>query len=177
MRTPQWRHRSRQRGEEGGWWAAFRNIKVRQDIWEWEIQCKDDKWRCCADSQQPLLQRERKPSAPGQPETSAAPAPVQVPVQVPVPVSAAGSQLISATTTLHGAIHLNQSPYLGSEPRWRLLLRSILQDRLLWLGSTSSVPSVPMTAIYSWAELSSGHFKYLSWKTFSASDDKLIEPL
>lgn len=52
-------------------------------------------------------------------------------------------QLISSTTTLYGPIHLNQSCYLGNEPRWRISLRSNYPLCLLHL----SMPASPQALI------------------------------
>lgn len=53
------------------------------------------------------------------------------------------SELISSTTALYGPIHLNQSGYLGNEPRWQILLRSNYPLRLL----VASLPTFPQAPI------------------------------
>lgn len=63
--------------------------------------------------------------------------------QEPRDTGQATLKLISATTTLYGPIHLNQSCYLGNEPRWRISLRSNYPLCLLHL----SLPASPQALI------------------------------
>lgn len=63
--------------------------------------------------------------------------------QEPRNTSQATLKLISSTTTLYGPIHLNQSCYLGNEPRWRISLRSNYPLCLLHL----SLPASPQALI------------------------------
>lgn len=57
--------------------------------------------------------------------------------------SQATLSLIASTRTLYGPIHLNQSCYLGNEPRWRISLRSNYPLCLLHV----SLPTPPQDPI------------------------------
>lgn len=61
--------------------------------------------------------------------------------------SQATLSLIASTRTLYGPIHLNQSCYLGNEPRWRISLRSNYPLCLLHV-SLPTPPQDPILLIF-----------------------------